>query len=79
MRARLEMISVRQAEGSDLDQLCDVRNNPDLFRTYLGECDGESAYFLVAEIGEKIVGFGLVYLAITKTGKSKSHLPKLSG
>jgi GNAT superfamily N-acetyltransferase len=78
MSARLKMISIRQAKESDLDQLCDVRNNRDLFRAYLDECDGESAYFLVAEIGQSIVGFGLVYLAITKAGKSKSHLPKLS-
>ena len=33
---------------------------------------------MVAEIEEKIVGFGLVYLDVTKTGKKKSHLPKLS-
>lgn len=71
-------IAIRQAKESDLDQLSSLRNNRQLFTGYLGECDGERAYFLVAEIGQIIVGFGLVYLAITKTGKVKSHLPKLS-
>ncbi|HOY22189.1 MAG TPA: GNAT family N-acetyltransferase [Cellvibrio sp.] len=61
-----------------MERLCDARNTTKLFARYLDECDGEKAYFLVAEIEEKIVGFGLVYLDITKTKKKKSHLPKLS-
>jgi GNAT superfamily N-acetyltransferase len=44
----------------------------------LRECDGESAYFLVAELEQQIVGFGLIYLASTKGGSKKSHLPKMS-
>ncbi len=71
-------IKIRQAKIKDIKNLCNARNNEQLFRGYLEECDGEKAYFLVAEIDKKIVGFGLVYLDITKNGKKKSHLPKLS-
>ncbi len=71
-------MKVRQAEENDLAQLCSARNTPALFRAYLDECDGDKAHFLVAEIDERIAGFGLVYLDVTKTGKKKSHLPKLS-
>lgn len=69
---------IRQAKMEDIEQLCKARNNEQLFRGYLEECDGEKAHFLVAEIKKQIVGFGLVYLDITKNGKRKSHLPKLS-
>lgn len=71
-------INIRQAKIEDIEKLCSARNNEQLFRGYLEECDGEKAYFLVAEINKKIVGFGLVYLDTTKNGKKKSHLPKLS-
>ncbi len=71
-------IKIRQAKSEDMEQLCKVRKNEKLFIGYLNECDGEKAHFLVAEIEEAIVGFGLVYLDVTKTGKKKSHLPKLS-
>ena len=71
-------IKIRQAKIEDMEQLCKARNNEKLFAGYLDECDGEKAHFLVAEIEETIVGFGLVYLDVTKTGKKKSHLPKLS-
>lgn len=71
-------INVREARVEDIEILCKIRNNEELFRGYLDECQGGKAYFLVAEIEEKIAGFGLVYLDITKTGKKKSHLPKLS-
>jgi GNAT superfamily N-acetyltransferase len=71
-------VTIRQAHLDDIQQLCNVRNNEQLFRGYLEECDGENAHFLVAEINKKIVGFGLVYLGATKNGKKKSHLPKLS-
>ncbi|MBL8149866.1 MAG: GNAT family N-acetyltransferase [Blastocatellia bacterium] len=71
-------MKIRQATIEDLEKLCKVRNNEKLFQEYLEDCDGERAYFLVAEIEEKIVGFGLVYLDITKKGKKKSHMPKLS-
>ena len=73
-----EKIKIRQANIDDIEQLCRVRSNEKLFRGYLEECDGEKAYFLVAEIEKQIVGFGLLYLDITKNGKKKSHLPKLS-
>lgn len=71
-------IKIRQAKIEDIEPLCRARNNEKLFIEYLEECDGEKAHFLVAEIEEKIVGFGLVYLDVTKKGKKKSHLPKLS-
>ena len=64
--------------ASDIDQLCKIRNNRKQFEQYLEECDGERAHFLVAEVNSAAVGFGLLYLDITKTGKRKSHLPKLS-
>lgn len=71
-------IKIRQAQINDINKLCSARNNELLFRQYLDECDGEKAYFLVAEMNTKIVGFGLIYLDATKNGKKKSHLPKLS-
>jgi GNAT superfamily N-acetyltransferase len=71
-------IKIRPAVNADIENLCRARNNEALFRGYLDECDGEKAHFLVAEINTQIVGFGLVYLNITKNGKKKSHLPKLS-
>lgn len=71
-------IKIRQAKIEDIEKLCNARNNEALFLKYLDECDGDKAHFLVAEVAEKIVGFGLVYLDVTKTGKKKSHLPKLS-
>lgn len=73
-----EEIKIREATKGDMGQLCKVRNNEKLYEEYLEECDGEKAYFLVAEIKGKIVGFGLVYLDVTKNGKKKSHIPKLS-
>ncbi len=71
-------IKIRQAAMTDVEQLCRARNNEQLFKEYLSECDGENAYFLVAELDETIVGFGLVFLNPTANGKKKSHLPKLS-
>jgi GNAT superfamily N-acetyltransferase len=71
-------IKIRQAAVGDIEDLCRVRNNKALFRGYLEECDGEKAHFLVAELNQKIAGFGLVYLDITQNGKKKSHLPKIS-
>lgn len=68
----------RQATAADLPRLCEARNNEQLFRQYLADCDGEQACFLVAEIDGFIAGFGLVYLGVTRSGKRKSHLPKLS-
>lgn len=75
---RSEGILIREARADDLGQLCQARSNEQLFREYLEECDGERAFFLAAEILGTIVGFGLLYLDITKGGKKKSHLPKLS-
>lgn len=74
----MSSVTVRAAERHDLPQLCQVRNTAPLYLGYLDECDGQAAHFLVAEQNGQIVGFGVVYLAVTKTGKKKSHLPKLS-
>ncbi len=71
-------INIRHALESDVQQLCCLRNSPVLYQQYLQDCDGQSAHFLVAEIDNIIAGFGLVYLDVTKTGKRKSLLPKLS-
>src|SRR5262245_52546049 len=71
-------IRIRPAMASDIDQLCKIRNNRKQFEQYLEECDGERAHFLVAEVNGALAGFGLVYLDITKTGRRKSHFPKLS-
>ncbi|MGQ3051354.1 MAG: GNAT family N-acetyltransferase [Roseateles sp.] len=69
---------VRQATAADLPRLCEARNTDRLFRAYLHECDGQRAYFLLAETAGRIAGFGLLYLDVTKNGKKKSRLPKLS-
>ncbi len=71
-------IRIRAAVKDDLAELCRARNTPELYERYFAECDGERAHFLVAEIDQRIAGFGLVYLGITNTGKKKSHLPKMS-
>jgi GNAT superfamily N-acetyltransferase len=71
-------IRIRPAIASDIDQLCKIRNNPTQFERYLEECDGERCHFLVAEVNGAAVGFGLVYLDVTKTGRRKALLPKLS-
>lgn len=74
----MRSVTVRTAERDDFPQLCKVRNTPSLFLEYFDECDGQAAHFLLAELDGDIVGFGVLYLAVTKTGKKKSHLPKLS-
>ncbi len=71
-------VKIRAAERDDLTQLCQVRDTPALYLEYFDECDGRAAHFLLAELNDQIVGFGLLYLAVTNTGKKKSHLPKLS-
>ena len=53
-------------------------NDNNKFIDYFDQCDGQAAHFLVAELDGRIAGFGMVYLAVTKTGKKKSHIPKLS-
>ena len=71
-------VVVQAAGQGDLTRLCEMRNTPRLYAEYLDECDGHAAHFLVAELDGQIAGFGVVYLAVTKSGKMKSHLPKLS-
>ena len=71
-------MTVRAACAHDLEQLCRVRDTLPLYLQYLEECDGTNACFLVAELDGLIAGFGLVYMGVTKSGKRKSHLPKLS-
>jgi GNAT superfamily N-acetyltransferase len=71
-------VRVRQATTSDLAALCAARNTEALFRQYLYECDGERAFFLVAELEGQLVGSGVLYLQATLSGKRKSLLPKLS-
>lgn len=70
--------TLRQATSADLPGLCDARNAERLFKDYLQECDGQKAFFLLAEIDDRIAGFGLLYLAVTSNGKKKSRLPKMS-
>src|SRR5262245_5073219 len=71
-------IKIRPAVMSDMEQLCAIRNSQKQFELYFEDCDGERAHFLVAEVNDAVVGFGLVFLDTTKTGRRKSHLPKLS-
>ncbi len=71
-------IRIRAAVKDDLRELCSARNTEALYESYFSECDGTIAHFLVAEIDQRIAGFGLVYLGITNTGKKKSLLPKIS-
>ncbi|PAF31011.1 GNAT family N-acetyltransferase [Paenibacillus sp. 7516] len=54
---------IRLAEKEDIRVLLDVRNNKDLFTTYLNQQEKKEMYLLVAEMNKTtILGFGLLKL-----------------
>lgn len=55
--------SIRLAEKKDIRVLLDVRNNKELFTTYLNQQEKKEVYLLVAEKDKStILGFGLLKL-----------------
>lgn len=61
----------RLANEQDLDGLCMIRNNKDLFISYLQQYQRKEVYLAIAEQNKIIVGFGVL--------KLKGNLvPKLS-
>ncbi|MEW4426028.1 GNAT family N-acetyltransferase [Paenibacillus pabuli] len=55
--------SIRLAEKKDIRDLLDVRNNKDLFTTYLNQQEKKEVYLLVVELDRStILGFGLLKL-----------------
>jgi len=63
--------SIRLANKRDLDRLCVIRNNRDLFIGYLQQCEKGEAFLVIAEQNKNILGFGVL--------KLKGNLfPKLS-
>ena len=63
--------SIRVAEERDLDGLCTIRNNMDLFIWYLKQYDKQEAYLVIAEQNNRNLGFGVLKL-------KGDFLPKLS-
>jgi len=72
------VLRIRNVSDRDLDALCSIRNHRELFVRYLKDTEGERAAFLLAELDEPVVGFGMIYLGDTLAGRRKSHYPKLS-
>ena len=61
----------RLANEKDLDGLCSIRNNKDLFISYLHQYKRKEVYLVIAEQNKIIIGFGVL--------KLKGNLvPKLS-
>jgi GNAT superfamily N-acetyltransferase len=63
--------NIRLANESDLDGLCNIRNNQDLFTGYLQQYEKQEAYLVIAEQNSIILGFGVLKL-------KGSLIPKLS-
>jgi GNAT superfamily N-acetyltransferase len=63
--------NIRLANESDLDGLCNIRNNQDLFTGYLQQYKKQEAYLVIAEQNRIILGFGVLKL-------KGSLIPKLS-
>lgn len=61
----------RAANEEDMDGLCNIRNNKDLFMKYLKQQANKEVYFAVAEKDKTILGFGVLKL-------KGRLLPKLS-
>lgn len=58
------IIHTKLAEKEDIRVLLDVRNNKDLFTTYLNQQEKKEVYLLVAEMDRStILGFGLLKLS----------------
>ncbi|MGF7050321.1 GNAT superfamily N-acetyltransferase [Paenibacillus sp. DS2015] len=63
--------AIRVATVNDIDGLCSIRNNKDLFNSYLTQQENKEAILFVAEMDNMVLGFGVLRL----TGKL---IPKLS-
>lgn len=63
--------SIRIANERDLGSLCGIRNNRELFISYLQQYEKKIVYLVIAELNEKILGFGVLKL-------KGNLLPKLS-
>jgi GNAT superfamily N-acetyltransferase len=63
--------SVRVANDGDINGLCKIRNNKDLFNKYLKQQENKEAYLVVAAGDNTILGFGVLKL-------KGSLFPKLS-
>lgn len=67
------IIHTKLAEKEDIRVLLDVRNNKDLFTTYLNQQEKKEVYLLVAEMDRStILGFGLL---LTKLGYKRITEP----
>jgi N-acetylglutamate synthase-like GNAT family acetyltransferase len=62
---------IRVANENDLSDLCNIRNNKELFTNYLNQNKNKQVYLVVAEQNETILGFGVLKL-------KGSLVPKLS-
>ncbi|MFS0861956.1 GNAT family N-acetyltransferase [Fredinandcohnia sp. 179-A 10B2 NHS] len=63
--------SIRLAMEHDIEGLCKIRNNPNLFKKYFAQQESKNLYVAIAEQNRTILGFGLL--------KLKGNLfPKLS-
>ncbi|RJE85212.1 GNAT family N-acetyltransferase [Paenibacillus sp. 1011MAR3C5] len=54
--------TVRMASTHDIDGLCTIRNNKDLFTSYLTDQENKAAILIVAEMNTIILGFGVLRL-----------------
>lgn len=52
----------RLANEQDLNGLCIIRNNKDLFISYLQQYQRKEAYLVIAEKNKLIIGFGVLKL-----------------
>ena len=52
----------RLANVQDLDGLCSIRNNKDLFISYLHQYQKKEVYLVIAEQNKIIIGFGVLKL-----------------
>ncbi|MFJ7826289.1 GNAT family N-acetyltransferase [Psychrobacillus sp. NPDC096623] len=53
---------IRLASESDLDDLCGIRNNKDLFICYFQQYEKNEVYLVIAELNKIILGFGVLKL-----------------
>lgn len=51
---------IRLVKGNDLEGLCNIRNNLDLFKSYLNRHENKEIYLVVAAHDQLILGFGVL-------------------
>ena len=69
---------IRDATGQDMPELCRIRNTPKLHAKHLQEAYGRDVRFLVADAGDRLLGFATLYLANTDPDRQERLVPKLS-